>query len=189
MCVLIFSLISLFPLINNHLPVENWQVIETKSYSIELPSSWIKMYENERVATIKGASVRTTYNSWNDKALTESNGTTISSLIIESYNIQEKEILSVDEMHTLLLSSKILNGSVIETLEKSVSEGQAYYVLLCKDRSMSVSGGTEDYERIRHVMLLCRNGINHILFLSTPKDSALDKKVVNRILDSYKLKE
>lgn len=188
MIFLIFSIISLFPFMNIHLSTESWQVINHKSYSIELPSGWIKKYDNERIATMSGTSVGTTYTSWNNEALTESNGLSISSLIIESFDVQDKSLLSVEKMHETLLKFKVYGNNVIKTLEEVFFDGGEKYVLLRNNSSMSVTEGVKEYKTIQYVLLLCCNNVYYILTISTPQDASLDKIVIERILNSFKLK-
>lgn len=178
-------------LINSPILADEWQKVENEYYSIILPAFWVKKYQNlpiDRKAIIKGTTVWINYNSWCDKKPTVTNVETITSLTIESYEVLDKEKLTMGEMRSLLLKSQIFGDWVIKSIDTFRGNDFERYVVLKKDQSMSIVEGSKEFESLCYHLLYSRNDRIYILTLSTPNENALEQGILDKIMNSFKLK-
>lgn len=170
---------------------QEWKEVEGKGFSFEVPASWVIQSDRlplERDTKIKGIPVHIYCTAWINEVLTVENITNITGLIIESYEISDKEKLSMKELQSEL-SSRIYGYPVVKVYEKTVSEGFEKHVFLRKDTGVSVTEGVVENKYMHYHLFRCHGDVLYTLHIHTPYKKGMKKEDVERMLNSFKVKE
>lgn len=170
---------------------QEWKEVEGKGFSFEVPVSWVIESERlplERDTKIKGVPAHIYCTSWINEVLTVENITNISCFTIEGYEISDKAKLSMKELQSVL-SSRIYYYPVIKVYEKTVSDDFEKHVFLRKDSGMSVTEGVIEKEYMHYHLFRCHGDVLYALHIHTPYKNGTKKADVERMLNSFKVKE
>ena len=170
---------------------QEWKEVEGKNFSFEVPASWVIQSERlplERDKEIKGVPVHIYTTSWINEVLTVESISNITGLSIQSYEISDKAKLSMEELQSVLVSD-IYRYPVLKVYEKTVSDGFEKHVFLRKDKGISVTEGVVEKEYMHYHLFRCHGDVLYVLHIHTPYKKGLKKKDVERMLNSFKVKE
>ena len=170
---------------------QEWKEVEGKNFSFEVPASWVIQSERlplERDTEIKGVPVHIYTTSWINEVLTVESISNITGLSIQSYEISDKTKLSMEELQSVLVSN-IYRYPVLKVYEKTVSDGFEKHVFLRKDKGVSVTEGVVEKEYMHYHLFRCHGDVLYVLHIHTPYKKGLKKKDVERMLNSFKVKE